>query len=392
MEALTTLINVDVEMAPKLVSFIASAIDNAEQSNAFRTTCSEMIHSSQTEALIRKILDHTEDIIHYENFSDAEGCFQALVSILFSIKDQQRSSAIVISMAQAICANKSIPKLRLQILVTLFNLMTSSKEKFEIVKALLKYGSENGLSSVVGQLSGKVDGWIKQWNLSVEDERYLLRLFVDILSNNNEELQARRFLVRFLHTYGSEEFPADVLDIAIKAALAGVTSPPSAIADRNVVLDGLSKQRNNSPDLTLLVGQLRIFVSGTLADHKSYVAVNAAGLQRLGVDNERSLHTMRLMTLCAALMGRQKVHYTDIATALDVDAADVEEWVVEAISEGLIEGSLDQVNCVVSISRCFHGSFGKDQWEQIHTKLLDWRRSVNTVLGAMKAHDSADFA
>lgn len=374
-------------MAPKLVFFIAGAIEDSMLSSAFLSTCTDLINNSETEALIRKILDHTEDIMHYENASDAEGCFQALVSILFSIKNEERSLAIVNAMAIAICANTSFPKLRLQILATLFNMLTSPREKFEIVKALLRYGNENNLSSVVGPLSERVEGWIKEWGLSVEEERTLLRLFVEILSSNNEELQSRKFLVRFLHTYGTDEFPSDVLDIAIKAALAGVKSPPSAIPDRNVVLDGLSKQRNASPELNLLVGLLRIFVSGTLSDYKSYVGTNAAALQRLGVDNDHSLHTMRLMTMCAALMGHQKVHYSTIANALEIDNSDVEEWVVEAISEGLIEASMDQVNCVVSISRCFHGSFGKDQWDQIYSKLVDWRRSVSTVLGAMKAHE-----
>lgn len=387
MEALTTLINVDVDMAPKLVSFIASTIDDEKAAGAFSAACTDLINAAQSEGLIRKILEHTEDIIHYESPSDAEGCFQALVSILFSIKDQQRSLDIVRSMAQAICANTSLPKLRLQILVTLFNLLTSPSEKFEIVTSLLRYGRDNKLSSVVSQLSEKVEGWIKVWNLSVEDQRVILRLFVEILSNNSEELQSRKFLVRFLHTYGAEDFPQDVLAIAVAAALAGVQSPPSAITDRNIVLDGLSKQKNKSPELTVLVGLLRVFVSGTLADYKSYMGTNGAALQRLGVDSDRSIHTMRLMTLCAVLMGRQKASYTDIASALEVETGDVEEWVVEAISEGLIEASMDQANCIVSISRCFHGSFGKEQWGQIHSKLMDWRRSVNTVLGAMKAHD-----
>ena len=392
MAALTTLINVDPEMAPKLISFIASTIEDSAVSAAFTSECATLIDNAETEALIRKVLSHTEDIIRFENPNDAEGCFQALVSILFSIKDEEKSLAIVKAMAQAICGASSVPKLRLQILVTLFNLLVRPQEQFELVKALLRYGIANHLSSVVSQLSEKADGWIKQWNLSVEDERELLKLFVQIMSSNNEELQSRKFLVRFLHTYGSDEFPSDVLDIALKAALAGVKSPPSAVTDRNLVLEGLSKQRTMSSDLSLLVGLLRIFSTGTLSEYKAYYAKNGDALQRINVDSDHSLHTMMLMTLCSTLMGHQKVQYSDIASALEVDVGDVEEWIVEAVAEGLVEASMDQSNCVVSISRCFHGSFGKDQWEQILFKLVDWRRSVNTVLGAMKAHDAIDSA
>ena len=270
MEALTTLINVDVEMAPKLVSFIANAIDDSDSASAFRKSCSELIATAQSEALIRKILDHTENILDYDNPADAEGCFQALVSILFTISDADVRLSIVNSMIQSICANNSHPKLRLQVLVTLFNLLTNKKEKLEIVKgtlllviclyrsrrfvliliygvhdnactALLKFGSENGMSGIVSQLHENVEGWISAWGLSIEEERALLKLIVDILSQSNQELQSHKFLVRFLHTYGaSEEYPPDVLSVAVAAALAAVKSPASAIADRNVVFEVLN--------------------------------------------------------------------------------------------------------------------------------------------------------
>ncbi len=73
------------------------------------------------------------------SYIDAEGCFQALVAILFSIKNAQKSLDIINKMTESICANKTHPKLRLQILVTLFNLVTNVDEKFAIVKGIFMY-------------------------------------------------------------------------------------------------------------------------------------------------------------------------------------------------------------------------------------------------------------
>lgn len=384
MEALTTLINVDVAMAPKLVSFIANAIDDSEAAGLFLSSCTELIDTAQSEALIRKILDHTENILEYDNPADAEGCFQALVSILFTIQDKQVSLSIVNAMIRSLCANNSHSKLRLQILVTLFNLLTHTKEKYEIAIALLKFGRDNGMSNIVSQLHENIEGWIVAWKLSVEDERVLLKLAVDVLSRSNQELQSRKFLGRFLLTYGAQDFPADVLGVAVAAAVSAVKAPAAATADRAIILEGLSKQHNASVELSSLVGLLRILCSGSLAEYTSYQSQHAAVLTRLGVDEKATHHTMRLMTLCAAVMGRQKVSYSDIAAVLHVDPLEVEEWIVEAIASGLLEGSMDQINGVLTVSRCFHGSFGVEQWRQIHTKLVDWRRSVNSVLSTMK--------
>lgn len=83
MAALTTLINVDSEMAPKLVYLIAQAIDDSTVSGEFIATCTQLIESSLTEALILKILDHTEDILHYENPSGESGPYTLFNHVLF---------------------------------------------------------------------------------------------------------------------------------------------------------------------------------------------------------------------------------------------------------------------------------------------------------------------
>lgn len=252
----------------------------------------------------------------------------------------------------------------------------------------MSFGNNNNLANVVSQLHDKVEGWIALWNLPVEDERALLKLIVESLSKSRQDLQSRKFLVRFLHTYDSAEFPADVQGIALEAALSAVKSDASAYEDRSLMLEGLSRQKNLFADLTVLVGLLRVLCTGTLGEYRAFQQQNAAALQRLGTNADQTLHTMRLMTLCAFCMGKQKVSYADIASRLEVDVADVEEWVVQAIASGLIDASMDQSGAVVHIARSFHGSFGKEQWQQLHARLIDWRRSVAAVLSTMKKQDS----
>jgi hypothetical protein len=63
MYALTTLINVDVETAPKLVDVIANSIDDSEAAGAFKSKCAALIEASQTEALIAEVLAQTESIL-----------------------------------------------------------------------------------------------------------------------------------------------------------------------------------------------------------------------------------------------------------------------------------------------------------------------------------------
>ncbi len=63
MYALTTLINVDVETAPKLVDVVANSIDDSGAAAEFKQKCHALVESAETEALIREVLGQTESIL-----------------------------------------------------------------------------------------------------------------------------------------------------------------------------------------------------------------------------------------------------------------------------------------------------------------------------------------
>lgn len=60
---------------------------------------------------------------------------------------------------------------------------------------------------------------------------------------------------------------------------------------------------------------------------------------------------MKLLTLCSlAAQATDKVlTFGAIQSALQVDAAEVELWVIEAIGERLLEASIDQLNSTVTV-------------------------------------------
>lgn len=59
---------------------------------------------------------------------------------------------------------------------------------------------------------------------------------------------------------------------------------------------------------------------------------------------------MRLLTLCTLGANEKTLAYDKIAQALQVDAEDVETWVVDAISNHLLEASMDQFKSVVQVT------------------------------------------
>ena len=71
-----------------------------------------------------------------EVFLDSEGCFQALATVVRSyLKSEEEVRIAINQIINAVCAKKDHkPKLRLKILTLLFNLLTSSGSKFQLIK------------------------------------------------------------------------------------------------------------------------------------------------------------------------------------------------------------------------------------------------------------------
>jgi hypothetical protein len=69
----TTLVDVDIEAAPKLAFFIANLIENAEEGTQFLAQAQEMINNAQTVDLLLKFLEKS-DIIIETQFEQGNNC------------------------------------------------------------------------------------------------------------------------------------------------------------------------------------------------------------------------------------------------------------------------------------------------------------------------------
>lgn len=62
----TTLVNVDIETAPKLATFISTSI-GGEEGEAYLEECQTLITNAKTCDLVKKFLEKSECILNLEN-------------------------------------------------------------------------------------------------------------------------------------------------------------------------------------------------------------------------------------------------------------------------------------------------------------------------------------
>ena len=89
--------------------------------------------------------------------------------------------------------------------------------------------------------------------------------------------------------------------------------------------------------------------------------------------------------MCSIASGVDELQYSAVARELQVEEADVEDWVIRGIMEDLIEAKLDQVEKLIIVNRVMPRTFGGKQWEGLGAKLNDWKSNVRQLLAVVQA-------
>merc|ERR1712185_421654 len=87
-----------------------------------------------------------------------------------------------------------------------------------------------------------------------------------------------------------------------------------------------------------------------------------------------------LLTLATKVHGRTEITLQEVANALEEDVDKVEPWVVRALSEGVIDGRIDQLNHKVLVKSAFQREFGKAEWAFLESKLVQWTENLENVI------------
>lgn len=109
--------------------------------------------------------------------------------------------------------------------------------------------------------------------------------------------------------------------------------------------------QNFSAAVKPLVELLKIIVDGALSEYLTFQTAQKTVFAQYKLDAEALERSVKLLTLSslAAQASDKLLTFGAIQTALQIDEAEVELWVIEAIAEKLLEASIDQLNATVTI-------------------------------------------
>mmetsp|Transcript_32908 Transcript_32908/g.104763 ORF Transcript_32908/g.104763 Transcript_32908/m.104763 type:complete len:287 (-) Transcript_32908:68-928(-) len=270
----------------------------------------------------------------------------------------------------------------MKVLFALYNAAAEGKTRYAVFMDILRYARAASIPEVVLPSMKRVEAWAKEWDLGAEESR---ALFLECSNFMRDYKPSSRssfdFLLSYLSTF--EGAPAGALaavkEEAVRAVVEFIKSPDNFQCD---LLDMSSVcALEKDPKSSGLFKLLSIFLTERLQSFLDFCSANPSLLDSYGLKYDDCVSKMRLMSLAALATESPsgEIDYGTVRDTLMVKDGEVEEWVVRAISLKLVEAKMDQLRGVVVISRATQRVFSRPQWEDLRSKLAQWRENVAGV-------------
>jgi translation initiation factor 3 subunit M len=317
---------------------------------------------------------------------EAENCFTITYSMVRKLPNDSADRCADLLTKFLTANTNSRPALRLRILSSVYNLSPATSARLPLFQDLLSYAiATKSTESLLGKLN-RVDQWLEDWRASPAQRRTVYDLVRQVYLLHDQRLPAHRALVKQLGTYGSAgALPAEALDRAAEAALEAIRQPELFQMDDVFDLPAVRQLESSPIQLHSRSFQLmRIFTSDNLSAFNAFHAANPTFLADNKVSHGDSYKKIRLLSLASLAAQSHEIPYELIAQTLQIEAGEVETWVIAAIGAELLDARMDQVRRVVLVSRATQRVFADVQWKDLSGSLVAWRDNLSQILKVIR--------
>ncbi|CAK7335354.1 unnamed protein product [Dovyalis caffra] len=336
------------------------------------------------------------DIV-FSNSKVSEKDLECIFTVICNLVTKSKSPDEELEMTKIICAKiiqqpSDKPALRLKILFNLYNLLDNAYCRFYVYMKALNLAMIGKVTEHVIPSCKKIDSFLKEWNLEVQDERELFLSVANALKDSKSSVKdSFKFLTKYLATFSGEDAykMGEAKEEAARTIIEFVKAPETFQCD---LLDMPAvAQLEKDAKYALVYQLLKIFLTQRLDAYLEFQAANSALLKSYGLVHEDCIAKMRLISLVdLASHESGQIPYSLIKDTLRIDDNEVELWVVKALTAKLIDCKMDQMNQVVLVSSCTERVFGQQQWQVLRTKLGTWRGNIANVINTNQANKIAE--
>jgi len=401
----STLVNVAEHAELRLVQLLADSAPANLLGPSFASDCESRIASADAAGLIRTVLGNAgamTSLFSIEPADEAVSAFSLLAALLDRESDPASARSAASEMADAAAGRGQSKNAAYDaskgasMLCALYNLRSDPSEKCALLRKIVAHVSSTcpdllqpGRPLGDALDSGNVTKMLEGWGVDRAEKRAVYRTAAEGVGKAGGEDAASRqqkFLLLLVGTYeNSGEVDVEALGAAKDAAVGAVSDPVTLFDEQRGMLSlPAVVALGGSPSTKSLYELLRIFQEGKLDDFESFASSNPSAVTDAGLSRETCVRHMRLLSLCSLAAEHEEIPYSAIGSTLRVDDAEVESWVISAVSSGLLVAKMDQLQKVVLVERCVVRKFGQEQWGDLKGRLDAWKKNVGGILRGLE--------
>mmetsp|Transcript_109837 Transcript_109837/g.317564 ORF Transcript_109837/g.317564 Transcript_109837/m.317564 type:complete len:396 (-) Transcript_109837:247-1434(-) len=381
----SALVNVADDAELRLVRHLAESA--ACTSSGFIQECEASISGGDASKLMSIILGESKVMEALTRDDEATSAVSLLAALLDRAKDSQLVGKLADSLIQVSTdTNKTI-----SLLAALYNMRSGATEKTVLMAKMIALAAERQPASLEPQSSmlgkwmdaSRLSAMLDEWDVEPVDRR---PLYMAAAESASSPVTKQRFNLMVVETYSRSDIDAQGLAVSKQAAVGAILDPVSLFEEqRNIMsLPAIQALKEKSGPLFSL---LHIFQGGKLQDYYAFIEANGGDdilKQWEGLTPETCVRYMRILSLCSLASEHEEIPYKVVADTLQTGPEEVEEWVIAAVSSGLLSAKMDQLQNMVVVESCVVRKFGMEQWKAVQSRLHSWKHNVGGILEAYR--------
>jgi len=387
------------EQAVNLSQFIHQAKTKGKNPDvSFTETSTKLISEKKYIDLWNLLLQESHVLFLDSPEKDVEGFFAAVTSLL-KRQGQTAIHQIVPKLLAAMTSGEEKSLLRLKILGNTYNILDKSigGDRFSIFLAIMNFASTSKHPEIIIPHFKDVEKRFVEWGIDIKQTRELYKKIRDINKQAHKSNEAFKWTVKYLNTFNVNENSEEVINEVVNSCLEVISS--SDLYQFDTLLDvNLVKSLEKDPKHAKLYQLLTIFVRDSFDTFKIFIDGNPGILKQLGLHEEGITKKIKYLSLASLASVQHEISYSVIAKALQINENEVEQWIIAAIGEGILEAKMSQIKAVVRVTRSLQRVFTRTQWKLLSENLGVWKKNVSILLTTLEErkhqtkHQALEFA
>lgn len=234
---------------------------------------------------------------------------------------------------------------QVKLYTVLYNIFKQNERfRYHVFVKLLDYWEANNCAVVIRNNLRIIDEISKNWDITVDERIEMYKKAVKLFKALDEQLDAYELMLKTLELFGDDKnlisTHKEFIEGTIKLAL---QHPKIAQFGELYNLPAVKTQREEKTD-EKLIELLHIFTYDNLEEYAKWESTNKQYLESANIDPQVCRNKITYLSFCSLALKDNVIGYDELAKIVAIKREDIEDWIIDAIVNNIIDARIDQEN------------------------------------------------